>query len=222
MNKVKEYIQSRSKNPVGEFTLGNATVYIKEQLPEEINLNRVLSFISQNLPAVFYTNVDMVYIGQFPFLKARQVDALYENGAIYISSKIESEKDLMSDLVHEIAHSFEESRPEQIYQDGRIESEFLAKRTKLFQILKARGYNVKLSDFQNTDYDKEFDEYLYSELGYETLATMTNGLFISPYAATSLREYFANAFEEFFVNDMKPVKDLTPTVYNKLIEYLEY
>jgi hypothetical protein len=51
---------------------------------------------------------------------------------------------------------------------------------------------------------------------------MTNGLFISPYAATSLREYFANAFEEFFVNDMKPVKDLTPSIYKKIIEHLDF
>ena len=51
---------------------------------------------------------------------------------------------------------------------------------------------------------------------------MTSGLFISPYASTSLREYFANAFEEFFVNDMKPVKDLTPEVYKKIISYLEF
>lgn len=222
MNKLKEYIQSRQSNPIGEFSLGNATVYIKEQLPDNIDLNRVLTFISDNLPSVFYTNVDMVYIGQFPFLKSRQVDALYENGAIYLSSKLENENDLMCDLIHEIAHSFEESRPEVLYSDGSIEQEFLSKRETLYRIFKARGYDVNLKDFQNTDYSLDFDNFLYNEIGYETLGTMTNGLFISPYASTSLREYFANAFEEFFVNDMKTVKDLTPSVYSKIVDHLEF
>lgn len=222
MNKLKEYIQSRQKNPIGEFSLGNAVVYVKEQLPETIDLSRVLKFISDNLPSVFYSNVEMIYIGQFPFLKARQVDALFENGAIYLSSKVENEHDLMSDLIHEIAHAFEEVNAEDLYTDNALENEFLGKRQRLFQIFKARGYNVKLKDFIDPDYNKSFDEFLYNEIGYDTLGTMTNGLFISPYAATSLREYFANAFENFFVNDMKVVKDLAPEVYNKILPYLEF
>lgn len=222
MSNLKEYIQNKKKNPLGEYVFGNATLYVKEPLPESVDINKVLSFIKNNLPAVFYSNVDMIYIGSFPFLKAKEADALFENGAIYLSSKIQTESDLMKDLIHEIAHSFEESRPEEIYSDGQIEREFLGKRQRLFQIFKARGYKVNQSDFLNPDYDKGFDELLYNTIGYDTLGTMTNGLFISPYAATSLREYFANAFEEFFVNDMKPVQDLTPEVYKKLLTYLEF
>lgn len=222
MNKLKEYIQAQKRNPLGEFSLGNAVVYVKEPLPETVDLNRVLRFVSDNMPSHLYSNVEMIYIGMFPFLKVREVDALFENGAIYLSSKIQTEQDLIKDLVHEIAHSFEESQPDDLYGDGEIEREFLGKRNRLFQIFKARGYQVSRNDFLNPDYDKSFDEFLYNDIGYETLGTMTNGLFISPYAATSLREYFANAFEEFFVNDMKPVQDLTPEVYKKLSEYLEF
>jgi hypothetical protein len=43
------------------------------------------------------------------------------------------------------------------------------------------------------------------------------GLFLSPYGATSLREYFSNAFEGYFLNDEKEyVKKISPAVYNKL------
>ena len=128
----------------------------------------------------------------------------------------------MCDLVHEIAHSFEETQPEELYEDGLLQNEFLGKRQRLFTTLKIRNYPVKLHDFQNIDYDKEFDEFLYSTVGYEALGNMSHGLFISPYAATSLREYFANAFEEFFVNDVKTVQTISPEVYKKILNYLDF
>ena len=128
----------------------------------------------------------------------------------------------MSDLVHEIAHSFEETHPDELYEDGLLQQEFLGKRQKLFTTLKVRGFPVKIQDFQNIDYDKTFDEFLYSTVGYEALGNMTHGLFISPYAATSLREYFANAFEEFFVNDVKTIQTISPEVYKKILDYLEF
>jgi Mlc titration factor MtfA (ptsG expression regulator) len=45
---------------------------------------------------------------------------------------------------------------------------------------------------------------------------MTVGLFCSPYGATSIREYFANAFEYYFIKDPKYVKKVSPRVYVKI------
>jgi hypothetical protein len=222
MNNLKEYLQNNQKNPSKELRLGSATVYVKEELLPTIDLNKILDFVTKTLPSQFLENIEMVYIGNFPFLKVKEVDAIFENGAIYISNKVENEHELISDLIHEIAHSFEEIHPEELYSDGLIEEEFLAKRERLFMTLKTRGYQVDRTDFLNIEYDRKFDNFLYNEVGYEQLGGMTNGLFISPYAATSLREYFANAFEEFFVNDMNTVKKNSPTVFQKIINYLEF
>ena len=60
--KLKEYIQERKKNPLGEYHLGDITVYVKEPLPPTVDLKKVLNFISSNLPAKFYSNVDIIYI----------------------------------------------------------------------------------------------------------------------------------------------------------------
>ena len=222
MNFLREYLKSKKENPIGEYSLGNSTVYIKEPLVPEIDLQNILKFVSENLPIDFYSNVEMIYIGNFPFLIARQVDALFENGAIYLSSKIKTEQHLLADLIHEIAHAFEEANPEEVYSDGAVEQEFLSKRNKMLEIFRANGYTCNTADFLNTEYDKSFDEMLYSTLGYEKVGNMTSGLFISPYAATSLREYFANAFEEFFVRDMKTVQKSTPAVYKKIVERLDF
>jgi len=221
-NNLKKYVMSNSQNPAHEYHLGNITVYVKEALPPSIDLNRILDFVSSTLPSKFYQNVKMIYIGRFPFLMARDVDAIFQDGSIYLSSQQDNEHDLLSDLIHEISHSFEETNFDSIYGDGEIKQEFLAKRQKIYEILISRGYKVSEADFLNHEFSKDFDYLLNNEIGYSTLSTMTSGLFISPYGMTSLREYYANAFEEFFVNDMHSVKQLTPAVYKKLFNYLRF
>ena len=74
--------------------------------------------------------------------------------------------------------------------------------------------------FQNSDYNEEFDEYLYTQIGYPALGAFVNGLFYSPYAATSLREYFARGFEEYYIGDRKYLTKISPMVYNK-VKYLD-
>jgi len=222
--RVTDYIKNKKNNPIGEYKIGNINVYVKEPLPENIDLQRCLDYIFKYLPKIFYENVEMIMIGNFPFLQQRKVDALYESGAIYISNKQNSEADLISDVVHEISHSYEENNSEEIYSDGKVESEFLAKRYQLFNILKGRNLISSFpsqQEFANTEYNVEFDDYLYNTVGYPILTSLVMGLFVSPYGATSLKEYFANAFEEFFVNDVNVVKKISPSVYNKLINHVE-
>jgi len=44
------------------------------------------------------------------------------------------------------------------------------------------------------------------------------GLFISPYAATSLREYFATGFTDFYLYpDHNALSKVSPELYRKLI-----
>ena len=45
---------------------------------------------------------------------------------------------------------------------------------------------------------------------------MVSGLFNSAYAATSLREYFANAFEEYFLGNRKNLSKISPQLYKKI------
>ena len=68
------------------------------------------------------------------------------------------------------------------------------------------------------EYNKKFDMYLYEEVGYPILNTLTVGLYCSPYGATSIREYFANGFEFFFLKDRELVKQVSPQLYKKLLE----
>jgi len=218
----KSYIKNY-ENPVGGFTLAGLRIYVKEPMPPSVNLRECLSEIFGNMPRSLYSNIHTIMIGQFPFLRQRSVDATYQNGIIYITNKHSDNYDFISDVIHEIAHAFEDSHSQELYSDNEIKVEFLGKRKTLFNILKAHNLasSFEEEDFLTTDYNLKFDNFLYQKVGYESLAYLTRDIFVSPYAATSLREYYANAFENFFVNDIFLVQKYAPSVYKKLLKYLE-
>ena len=72
-----------------------------------------------------------------------------------------------------------------------------------------------------TDYSYEFDMFLFEEVGYPTLTTLTMGLFLTPYGTTSLREYFAESFEYYFLREPEYVQTISPMSYGKIQELLE-
>ena len=51
-----------------------------------------------------------------------------------------------------------------------------------------------------------------------TFIVSSYGLFTSAYSATALREYFANGFEYFFLDDRSYLAEICPTLYNKIKE----
>ena len=62
---------------------------------------------------------------------------------------------------------------------------------------------------------------MYNDIGYDKLRIISSGLFYSPYAITSLREYWANGFENYLLGDRERLKDLSPVLYTKIEEILE-
>lgn len=203
---------------LGEYMVfGKTRVFEHEPLPDHIDLRNLLSRLETAVPEHMVEDLDVIYIGHFDFLADRDLNAMYEAGAIYILPEQDDEDDLYDDIVHEIAHCVEETYTDYVYGDGGIENEFLVKRKKLLDILRREGYNVSLGDFLNPDYSRDFDELLYVEIGYPVLAGLTMNLFVSPYGATSMREYFANCFEEVYArNNINLVKKLSPAVYTAI------
>ena len=79
-------------------------------------------------------------------------------------------------------------------------------------------YKIPLSVAMDPEYNEEFDMFLYEKVGYSKLATFIGGVFISPYAATSLREYFATGFTEFYLHPDTHsfLQNVSPELYKKL------
>ena len=130
---------------------------------------------------------------------------------------------MLDDLIHEFAHRFEENNSEMIYEDGKIINEFLGKRNRLHDLL-AQEYDfdkgdINYFDFINTEYDKDFDSFLYKDVGYEKITNLAPTLFIRPYAATSVREYFATGFEDYYLNGGLQLKNISPVLYDRIDQF---
>ena len=184
------------------------------------DVSEVLKGIESNIPQTLVSELDYIIISDSDYLKDRELDSVYMDGVIYMSGNIESTKEAILTVVHEIAHSVEDKFP-QIYEDETIEAEFLGKRTKLYQILASHNIETQGLDFLNAEYSENFDDFLYLVVGYPLLRNLSSGLFLSPYAATSIREYFADAFEEYFLREPKGVKLISTAVYYKIEQLLE-
>lgn len=212
----------RAQNSVTSRSLfGRIHVIIANQLPPEVNLKSVLAAVEKRIPAAILNDVETIYIGDFEPLKTRNVESMFVGGSILVSNKMESEKALFNALVHEFAHAVEEYATEFIYADGSVGREFLGKRKTLFSSLKD-DYQVSRESFLNINYDPKLDLFFAEELGYDNMRPLTYGLFLSPYAATSLREYFANAFENIFTEGDDEVRKLCPFVYKKIHALLKH
>jgi len=216
--------ESHKKTQVSqkEFSFyGDVFVLVKDSLPENINLQYCLKKIENTIPAHLVYGLDSVFIGEFPEFKDRQINAFYREGAIYISNHQDNDDDFIDDLVHEIAHLVEDTYGAAIFQDQKLARELLGKRQRLFYLLKAEGFQVQPSDFTNTEYSYEFDMFLFKEVGYDMLSLLTAGLFISPYSATSIAEYFAEGFEAYFLGDRAELKNISPECYKKIVKLNE-
>ena len=190
LNYIRE-AQKRINEKLNNFyTSTGIHVYVKDPfLHDSVDIESVINRIENQIPAHLLADVEMIVVGWFDEFQERAINAFYKDGILHISNG-----------------------------DQRVRNEFLAKRRRMKDILKANGYKIPPSYFLNVEYNKEFDELLYKKIGYAKLGEMLMGLFISPYAPTSLREYFATAFTEFYMDsDHSYLKRLSPALYDKIL-----
>ena len=217
-NKLKNFIKNKKQK---HFKIKGVDVFIKDKLTTPIDVRASVLDALRLVPKHLLTNLETIYFGKFDHLEKLDLEAMYMNSSIFMSNEIENEVDIIDDLVHEIAHSVEEIRKEEIYADGSLEKEFLTKRKILWQRLKDKGFSVDLKLFLEVEYSEELDMFLYKQIGYQTLSMFSSGLFYSPYGCTSLREYFANGFEAFFMKeDVLRLKKTSPILYGKVSNLL--
>lgn len=213
--KAVNYVKNKNQN-LFEQRHGPLNVLVKDPI-ENVNIELVFNHINRLLPEHFLSLIDVVYIGKFDFFEEREVNAMFVDDALYISNEQDNGEDMLDDIVHEFAHAVEKRYGEFIYRDGNIESEFLLKRKRLEKMLHHQGYDVAKHNFLNPEYTKEMDFFLLDDVGYDILNTLTVNMFMNPYSITSLSEYFATGFEQYYLENRSFLKTLCPYVYKKLI-----
>ena len=213
---LKNYIIENNSRRREYYIFNSIPFFIKDfPRSSEVNVEELISSIEETLPRRYFSGVEAAYMGEFPELEEK--NAVFADGAIYMTSTEDTTFDLLENIVHEVAHALEEREFTHVYSDGALEREFLGKRQRLKSILDAEGYELPEKYYLNPEYSDIFDRYLSDLVGYPLLLNLTMGLFVSPYGATSLREYFANAFENFYLEGSETVKEVSPVAYKKIV-----
>ena len=202
---------------------GRIMIFIQDSLVSDVvNFDEIVEDLGRIVPPHLFENLDIIYIGQEKELIDRELEALYDSGAIYISNALAENIDYIENIIHENAHALEEAHGLAIYGDGKIQREFVAKRDRLFHIIKAQGYNVTDLNYSESEYQQEIDDFLYQEIGYDNLNYLINGLFLNPYAVTSVSEYFASGLEKYLIDvtKRKQLRKLSPQLTKKIEELI--
>ena len=231
--KIKKIIENsilNARKQEKEFLLfGSIMIYVQDTLiSDEVDFNKIVDFIEKRLTSHLYNashlfdGIDVIYVGQFDEIIDRELEAFYESGAIFIANTLNSNFDYVENIIHEVAHSIEESHGLQIYGDHKLNSEFLGKRNRLFSIIKSQGYDIDDLEPLNPEYQEDMDMFLYQDIGYDKLNYLINGLFFNPYAVTSLSEYFASGFEKYLLDaeGRRRIVEFSPQLAKKLEELI--
>ena len=219
---LKNYLQKRQKQLMEQqsdfYTSTGLHVFFKDPV-ENVDVQKVISKVETNLPSHLLSEIEMIIFGWFDEFEERSINAFYDGGTLYISNIQDDAMDMYDDLIHEVSHSLEEPHGYFLYGDKKIENEFLIKRRYLHDIVWKMGHKIPLAVFLDPEYNQEFDMFLYEKIGYDKLSTVTAGIFITPYAATSLREYFATGFTEFYLHPDEHgfLQKVSPELYKKLV-----
>ena len=211
----------KSKKENQEIKIYDVPFIFSQPFEKEINLNYIKNKIESLTPEHFFENIDGFFVGYVKdfFKDGREYNAMYKDGAIYLSPDQDDEKDLLDDILHEVAHAVEKKHEDKIYGDGRLEREFLFKRKYLFYLLGDKEYDINA--YNKAEYDYDFDQHLYKNIGYDNLRGVSAELFYSPYAITSLSEYWANGFENYLLRSRGKLKEISPILYSKIDSFFD-
>ena len=215
---IKSLKKQKQQSSFDFYTPTGIHVYFKDPIENDVDVESVIAKLEGRLPIHLLSEIEMIIVGWVEEFDTRSVNAFYDSGTIYVTNLQDDEEDLYDDLIHEISHSLEEKYGYEIYSDNKIANEFLDKRQRLYDILWAKGFKAPKSFFMNTEFDQDFDDFLHKDVGYTRLSPLIQGLFVSPYAATSIREYFATMFTEFYLDSNHNfIKKVSPAVYEKIM-----
>lgn len=203
-----------------QFNLSGVDIFVKDALPEHVSSKFVFDYLSSRIPLYLLGNVDVIYVGKFPRMVERDINAYYEDDAIYVTNEQDDEMDMIEDIIHEISHAVEHYNQEFIYGSGALQREFIAKRKRLSSLL-SQKHEVPPDFDLNFEYDRAIDDFLYRDVGYDALNQICVGIFPSAYAATSISEYWAKGFEELFIGDRDALKQVCPILFNTLTQLLK-
>ena len=218
---AESYIRKTSNVIRENMSINQVGIEITSDMPEDINLSKVLITLKGSVPSAYFKKLNGIKVLDLEEFEERNISAKYssDDQILYVSAqRQDSNADMLDDLIHEIGHHAEFLYDDFIYGDNIIRDEFHLKRMELRFEVAADVDDYTQFDFKDVAYDPEFDTFLYKRIGKEKIKMMTAGMFVRPYQAMSLREYFAVGFEQYYLGNHKALHRDCPVLYKRLEE----
>ena len=145
---MREYIiegAKKNKSKLNDYNIHGKPFIFAQPFENDINIDYIKNKIETLIPEYFFDNVDGFFVGYVKefFKDGREYNAMFKDGAIYLSPDQDDERDLLDDILHELAHAVEEKNEDLIYGDGRLEREFIAKRNTLYYLIDDQDYDLE-------------------------------------------------------------------------------
>ena len=219
---IRDYITERALKSTKVFNFADTEVEQIDDFDEDIDCEKIFKDVENAVPRKFLQGIKKVKIENRPDFEERNLTALYHDGVLYLAPKLGSDGSIVTDIIHELAHHIETLYTGFIYDDGSLQREFLKKRHELEFELRSEGYWTGDYDFEDINYNEKLDKFLYKRVGPNMLRLITTGMFIRPYAAISIREYFATGFEAYYLGKRDKLDKISPVLYDKIKELHTY
>tara|TARA_Y100001938_G_scaffold72809_1_gene100984 strand:+ start:6585 stop:7268 length:684 start_codon:yes stop_codon:yes gene_type:complete len=220
---MKEYIKNSHEESQREYFLYHVPIYIIDRFPSSIKIKNIVNSLKDKINKNFLNGLDAIYIGDFEELNNRNIQSMFKDGAIWISSNniqnILTEPIIEENILHEIAHLLEEQFFHNLYNDGSLVKEYEGKKQKLYMLL-GQDYSISPDLFFSDEHVEKFDAFLHKGVGYDKLSVISAGLFLSPYSITTFREYFASGVVFYLMEDKEYLKEISPSLYFKIGELI--
>ena len=79
------HLNDRAKQQQKEYSLNHIHIFVKDEIIPEVSIENVLNDLQNIIPNHLMMEIDAIYIGKFDIFQEKGVNAIYQDGAIYVS-----------------------------------------------------------------------------------------------------------------------------------------
>lgn len=96
---------------------GQIDISLLTPFPDSINIQSVVSSIEEEVPKYLFSEVDVIYVGNFDFLTKQFRTSKFMENAIYLSDTIATDEDVLYNIVKSVSDSLEEKNTHFIFEN---------------------------------------------------------------------------------------------------------
>jgi hypothetical protein len=90
-----------------------------------INLENVIKEVESKIPLCLFSEIDIIYVGDFDFLNDKNISSSFMDSAIYLSNNAYHESDIIYDITAAVAESVEQKYMHLFYERSPIIKELI-------------------------------------------------------------------------------------------------